>query len=210
MSDAYSAYEALRKVRARAGPTFKQAHCWAHSRRRYVQAEPHHPEAKAMLDLIGKLYAIEARAGAAHATGSEPWRALLGDLRRTESKAVLAEIQAWRVAVHALPSSSLGRAVAYMDDNWRELTVFVDDVEVALDNNETERAIRGLAVGRKVHYGSKSLRGTEVAALFYSLVETAKRVGAHPEQYLTAAALHAIAHPGGVLLPRDFVTAQAA
>lgn len=208
VSDAYSAYEALRKVRARAGPTFRAAHCWAHSRRRYVQAEPHYPEAKEALDLIAKLYAIDAKAAAAHEPGSDAWRELLARLRSTESKAVLKEIQAWRKRVRVLPSGALGRAVYYMDNNWTELTVFVDDPDVPLDNNDTERGIRGLAVGRKVHYGSKSLRGTEVAALFYSLLETAKRVGVHPEQYLIAAALKAIEQPGAVLLPHQFAESQ--
>ena len=64
-----------------------------------------------------------------------------------------------------------------------------------------ERQIRPLVVGRKNHYGSKSKRGTEVAALFYSLIETAQLRGEDPAEYLQRAALAAIAEPGTVTLP---------
>ncbi|MBI3203013.1 MAG: transposase domain-containing protein [Myxococcales bacterium] len=59
--------------------------------------------------------------------------------------------------------------------------------------------LRGVVVGRKNHYGSRSLRGTEVAALLYSLIETAKLHGVDPARYL-AAAIRA-ADRGEVLLP---------
>jgi hypothetical protein len=63
--------------------------------------------------------------------------------------------------------------------------------------------MRGIAVGRKNHYGSRSVRGTEVAALFYSLIETAKLADVDPAAYLRTAALRAIATPGTVTLPSD-------
>ncbi|MFY0565898.1 hypothetical protein ACN28E_18900 [Archangium lansingense] len=56
-------------------------------------------------------------------------------------------------------------------------------------------------IRRKNHYGSKSLRGTEVAALFYSLIETARLRGEDPGRYLLRAALAAIETPGTVTLP---------
>ena len=60
---------------------------------------------------------------------------------------------------------------------------------VPLDNNATERAIRGPVVGRKNHYGSRSRRGTEIASIFYSLLETAKLRNVDPARYLREAAL---------------------
>ena len=65
----------------------------------------------------------------------------------------------------------------------------MDDPRIPLDNNATERGIRGPVVGRKNHYGSKSRRGTEVASIFYSLIETAKLHGVDPATYLREAAL---------------------
>jgi transposase len=57
-----------------------------------------------------------------------------------------------------------------------------------------------VVVGRKNHYGSKSLRGTEVAALFYSLIETARLHGEDPARYLLRVTLAAIENPGTVTL----------
>jgi transposase len=87
---------------------------------------------------------------------------------------------------------------------WNGLQVFLDDDNVAIDNNATERALRGVVLGRKNHYGSRSRRGTEVAALFYSLIESAKLVGVGPQTYFltaTNAALRGAAVP----LPHELV-----
>jgi len=59
-------------------------------------------------------------------------------------------------------------------------------------------------VGRKNHYGSKSVRGTEVAAIFYSLVETAKLVGVEPAEYLETTAI--AARRGEVVLPHQLAS----
>jgi transposase len=65
-------------------------------------------------------------------------------------------------------------------------------------------------VGRKNHNGSKSLRGTEVAALFYTLCETARLVDVDPQTYLLHAAEAAIATPGTVTLPEALNDSRAA
>ena len=62
-----------------------------------------------------------------------------------------------------------------LSNRWTGLTRFLTDPRVPLDNGATtERAMRGLALGRKNHYGSRSRRGTEVAALYYSLMDGAQ------------------------------------
>ena len=61
----------------------------------------------------------------------------------------------------------------------------------------------GVAVGRKNHYGSRSERGTRVAALFYSLMESSKLCGVEPRAYLREAARQAVRNPGTVTLARD-------
>lgn len=94
---------------------------------------------------------------------------------------------------------SIGKAAAYSIGNWERLTRFVENPLVPLDNNATERAIRGPVVGRRNHYGSKSRRGTEVAAILYSLVETAKLHDVDPAQYLLDAVR--AADRGEVLFP---------
>ena len=105
----------------------------------------------------------------------------------------------------ALPASSLGKAIRYTDGIWQGLTRFLDNPAVDLDNNATERTMRGVAIGRKNHYGSRSLRGTRVAAVFYSLIESAKLSGAEPAAYINEATRRAIESPGTVTLPSSLL-----
>jgi transposase len=189
--DAYSAYPALRSARGAKGEQLALATCWAHARRRFVKAEQHQPQAAAALEIIGRLYAVEAKAREFAEPGSQPWYDKLAELRATESVAALSDLDAWRASISVMPRSALGKAVNYLDNQRRGLRMFLRNPQIPLDNNDAERAIRGLALGRKNHYGSKSRDGTETAAILYSLLETAKRVGVDPEGYLCAAVLAA-------------------
>jgi len=89
---------------------------------------------------------------------------------------------------------------------WPGLTRFLDDPRIPLDNNATERGLRGMVVGRKNHYGTRSKRGTEVAALLHSLIESAKLCGVEPKAYLLQAVRAALANPGTVTLPHVLLT----
>jgi transposase len=169
--------------------------CWAHVFRKFRDASSDHPDANVMMAWIQKLYAIDASA--------DGDRNRLAELRRTESKKVADEMRIWLWSQALLESLSIGKAAAYTIKNWERLLRFLDDPRIPLDNNATERGIRGPVVGRRNHFGSKSKRGTEVAAIFYSLMETAKLVGVDPATYLREAAL---AHSRGeTLLPTDLV-----
>jgi transposase len=77
-------------------------------------------------------------------------------------------------------------------------------------NNRAERELRTCVVGRKNHYGSRSVRGTEVAALFYTLLESAKLSEVDPAAYLRAATRAILADPNDVLLPHQFAALQRA
>ena len=79
-----------------------------------------------------------------------------------------------------------------MGAHRKGLQRFLDDPRVPLDNNATERALRGPVQGRKNHYGSRSRRGSEVAALYYTLVESALLNGLDPREYLRTATLAAL------------------
>jgi transposase len=96
-----------------------------------------------------------------------------------------------------------------MLERWEGLTRFVDDPRISLDNNAAERALRGPVVGRKNHDGSRSLRGTQVAALFYTLCETAKLVSVDPHAYLLRALYIAIVQPGAITYPEDLLHSHA-
>ncbi len=195
MADGYSAYEALAKPGGRGA--FTLVHCWAHARRKFVDAEPNYPEpCREMLDLIRDLYLVESEAGGD--------RAKLAALRAERSKPIVAKIYAWALDhfTLVLPESGIGKAIKYMLGLWPGLTRFIEDPKIPLDNNATERALRGLVIGRRNHYGSRSKRGTEVAALFYGLLETAKLVGVEPRRYLLEATVAAVTGRPA-LLPHD-------
>jgi transposase len=201
LCDGYAAYRALAKRGAadRAGRTITLAHCWAHVRRQYVEAESSSPQAAEVLTRIGQLYAAEATAQAT--AGGDP-TVLLAE-RRARAAPLVAGIRTWVTQQRALPQSTLGKALAYTTELWPGLVAFLDHAAIPVDNNATERALRGIALGRKNHYGSRSERGTRVAALCYTLLESAKLTGVEPATYLAEATRRAIATPGTVTLPRE-------
>lgn len=204
VADGYGAYEAL----ARAGPGFTLANCWAHVRRKFVEAEPHYPQqAQEILDLIGKLYGVERDLPSLREVEDpiEGARRLAAraELRQQRSRPLVEEIRRWASTQTALPRSGLGQALQYMWGLWPGLTRFLEDSRVPLDNNPVERALRGVVIGRKNHYGSRSRRGCEVAGLLYTLVETAKVCGAEPRIYLLKATYAALEQPGAVTFPNS-------
>lgn len=186
MCDGYEGYATLSKKY----PRVTLAHCWAHVRREFVEVEKSAPKlCGEVLDLIGELYAIEKKCR--ESEGED-----LKTARDEQSRLVIDEIVAWvyKAVPQCLPESGLRKAIGYMIHMWPGLVLFLDDPNIPLDNNGTERAARGPVVGRKNHYGSRSLRGTEVAAIFYSLVESAKLNDLEPRLYLRAAVRAGLRH----------------
>lgn len=189
---------------ARGSPQLVLAFCWAHVRRKLLEAEAAYPQCAEALDLIGALYQVER--GAPSVRGLSPAEAvqalqLRAQLRATQSQPILERLWAWTQEQVCLPRSSLRGALDYMRSLWPGLTRFVSDPRIPLDNNTAEREMRTVVLGRKNHYGSKSQRGTQVAAVLYSLIETARQLGVDERQYLLSAARFAMANPGEALLP---------
>ena len=118
--------------------------------------------------------------------------AIRRQLRDERSREIVRRLQAWALGTQVLPQSALGKAIAYMGGVWNGLVRFLDDPRLPIDNNGCERSLRGVVVGRKNHYGSKSRRGTEVAATYYSPIESAKLAGVEPAAYMRAAAVAAL------------------
>jgi transposase len=195
--DGFAVYEVL----ARDGPGLTLAHCWAHTKRKYDEIATTWPTACAEIgELIGQLYAIE-RLVPGPFPGDAAAHTLRQRLRTERSQPVLDRIWRWATEQVGLPRSDFGKAVRYMLERWTGLTRFIDNPRIPLDNNAAERALRGPVVGRKNHYGSRSRRGTEVAAIFYTLCETAKLAGVDPHAYLLRALDVAIARPGAITYP---------
>jgi transposase len=194
VADALGSHEAgARECRG-----LKLAACWAHVLRRFRDAVVDFSEAQFMLAWIQDLYTIDARATDTRDRAR---------LRSTESRGVTEKMKAWMQSATALKTTTLGSAIRYTLGIWSRLTLFLDNPEIWLDNNRTERGLRGPVIGRRNHFGSKSARGTVVAATMYSLVESAKAAGVDPIAYLVAVATRAKRNPGAVLLPADFKAA---
>ncbi len=179
-TDAYAAYDRV------GGPKMVHAACWAHSRRRFVEATKLNPQdvvSARIVAQMAKLFAIDAEArdqnmdhAARHARRSERAPLILAELK--------AQIEAASRTV--LPSSPLGKAAAYTLRLWDKLTRFLDHPELELSNNLAENSMRPVALGRRnwTHIGHEKA-GPRVAAIL-SIVETCRRLKIPVRAYLTA------------------------
>ena len=163
---------------ARAGPRITLAACWAHVRRKFAESEADFPQARIALNQIRQIYDLERDVSDMDARRS---------VRDTQTRKVVGELKNWLDATSMPKTTSLGAAIRYATKHWQFLSVFLDDPEVPLDNNATERGVRGPVVGRRNHFGSKSRAGTKVAAVLYTLIECAKLSNVPPAEYLCAA-----------------------
>ena len=174
--DGYAGYN---QVLAR--PGMIEAGCLAHARRyfREVFEATRSPIAQHALIQFGKLYAIECEVKhlAPEARALE---------RQRRAAPILAQFKQWLDITHANapPKSAIGKALAYSINRWRALTRYLDDGWLNIDNNPVENALRGIALGRKNWLFAGSEAGGRRAALFYTLIETAKLNDVNPHAYL--------------------------
>ena len=207
MTDGYVAYKTVAKRWAEKGLGLVLVHCWSHARRGLIECERDFPEATEAIRLIDALFVTERKVGKLE--GRER-RDRLAELRRTESAATFAKLDEWLRGQKPLPGTKLNEAVQYVRNHWTGLVDFIGDPDVPLTNNAAERAMRDPVLGRKTHYGSRSERGTTVAATFYTLVESAQMAGLDPTEYLRIATERAIREPGTITLPQDLAAELAA
>lgn len=83
-----------------------------------------------------------------------------------------------------LPQSGIRKAINYTKKLWPELARFAEDMRLPLSNNDAERALRHVVMGRKNFNGSKTINGADTAAAIYTVIESAKKVGVQPRSYL--------------------------
>ncbi|MDI6743707.1 MAG: IS66 family transposase, partial [Smithella sp.] len=156
--------------------------CFAHARRYFEQAQDNdHQRSEWMLTVVQKLYLVEKKAR--EGSYSHEQRYLI---RQEEAVPVLKEIKAWLDSeiLIVLPRSAIGKAIAYMYKRWPRLEKYVTDGRLEIDNNLVENAIRPIALGRKNYLFAGSHEGAKRAALYYSLLGTAKLQGIEPFEYL--------------------------
>jgi transposase len=187
-ADAYGGYDAFFKDPARG---LIEVGCWAHARRYFHKAlESDEARMGPALLLIAQLYRVEKHARLL--TSSDR----LG-LRQLQSKPILDKLRSYllEIQTEVLPKSPEGRAVRYTLKNWTALTRYCDDGDLAIDNNATERAIRGVAVGRNnwVFFGSD--QGGKTAAVLRSFVASCQRAGVDPFTWLKDVLSRIAVHP---------------
>jgi transposase len=138
-ADAFGGYDGLYATGA------VEVACWAHARRKWYDARDSDPRlAHEALARIRVLYDIEALA-------KELSTADRAELRRREATPVLTAFADWLATIRpaVLPKSPVGQAVTYAANQWAALNRYVEDGDLAIDNNVAERALRGVPVGRK-------------------------------------------------------------
>ena len=123
------------------------------------------------IELISKLYAIEAKA---RSDGRTPDQ--LYEIRQIKSVPILAKIKAKLddIILRTPPKGLLGKAIHYTLDNWQELNNYTKAGYLPIDNNDIENKIRPFAVGRKNWLFSGSEKGAQFSANLFTLVENAK------------------------------------
>ncbi|CAN5646268.1 IS66 family transposase [soil metagenome] len=169
MVDRYSAYKAMAQVKF---GDMVLVFCWAHVRRDFVtvgKGWPEHQEwALAWLGRIRALYRHDR--GRRHAEArSVGWTAADAELRQTVA-AMKAQADA-ELADPSLPTPCR-KVLVSLQEHWDGLTRFLDDPRIPLDNNASERQLRGPALGRKNYYGSGALWSGRLAAMLFSLFAT--------------------------------------
>ncbi|WP_122560157.1 IS66 family transposase, partial [Pseudomonas viridiflava] len=179
MTDDYAGYNALG---AQTG--VERLGCWAHARRKFVEAQKVQPKGKTgradiALNLINKLYGIERdlkEVGDEHRHES----------RQQNSLPVLKQLHAWleKTQPQVTAQNALGKAISYLASNWIKLVRYTEAGYLPIDNNAAERAIRPFVIGRKNWLFSDTPKGAMASAQLYSLVETAKANGQEPYAWL--------------------------
>jgi transposase len=184
-ADAYTGYNALYQT-----GRVVEIGCWAHARRRFVEAFLLDGSAALMVALIQQLYQVERMAAHLEADARQA-------LRQEHSVPLLARVDAERQALArtVLPKSPLGDAVRYLTNQWVALQRFVDDGRLGIDNNRAENQLRVIAVGRRNWLFAGSFEGARRAALLYSLVQSCTLVDVAPFTYLKDVLLRIATHP---------------
>lgn len=175
--DAYAGYDELFR---RSQGTIIEVGCWAHARRKFVEAQKTSPrEAHEAVVRIKQLYAVEHEAKACDVTDRR-------SLRQQKSVPLLAALKPWldQLAVTTLPKSPLGEAVTYARNQWGALNVYVTDGALAMDNNLAERAVKPYAIGRKnwLFFGSDD--GGRRLAILSSFTATCQQFSTNPWTWL--------------------------
>ncbi len=164
--------------------SIKRLGCWAHARRKFMDAKKIQPKGKTgkadqALAWVQKLYLIEKQS-----KDDPPDQRY--QIRQQQAKPIIDDIKKWldKSLLHVPPKTALGKALVYLHNQWDRLIGYLDDGTYPIDNNLAENAIRPFAVGRKNWLFANSQAGAKASANLYSLIQTAKANQLNPYDYL--------------------------
>jgi hypothetical protein len=222
-ADAYGGYGQLYLAGRSPGPV-TEALCWAHARRKFFEladiAASARKKARGKTDVVISPMALEAVQRIDRLFDIE--RATNGltaaqrlAARQDLSKPLVDDLKTWMVQERAKLSrgNEVAKAMDYMLKRWPAFARFLDDGHICLTNNAAERALRGIALGRKSWLFAGSDRGGQRAALMYSLIVTAKMNEVDPQAWLADVLARIAGHPAhriDELLPWNWKSASPA
>jgi len=204
-ADAFGGYGKLYEPTREPGPILEAA-CWAHARRpffamadleenarRKAAGKKEIPVSPIAMEVVRRIDALFEIERAVNGCSAEERRAH----RQLHSAALVTELKAYMQDASAKLSRGhdLFKAMHYMLKRWAAFTRFLDDGRVCLSNNAAERALRGIALGRKSWLFCGSDRGGHRAAAMYSLIVTAKMNDIDPQLWLADVLARIAGHP---------------
>jgi transposase len=193
-ADAYAGFAGLYEADPQTGAPapLTGVACWAHARRKIydVHVETKSPAAAQALEMIARLFAVEAEF-----KGRPPAERVAA--RSVRATPILGDLRAFLDETMAKISgkSSLAGAIRYGVSSWAALTRYIEDGRLEMSNNAAERAIRPLALGRKNYLFAGSDDGGRRAAIVYTLIETARLNDLDPEAWLADVIERIADHP---------------
>ncbi len=181
MVDRYSAYKAMAQVKS---GVVKLAFCWAHVRRDFIGVGKGWPElvdwAIVWLQRIRQLYQLNRQRLSCEGRPAE----FAGHDAALREAITCTHRQATDELAQPKLREPCRKALASLLDHWAGLTLFVDDRKIPMDNNASERMVRGPAMGRKNYFGSGSLWSVCLTAAMFSIVATLKQWKINPRRWL--------------------------
>lgn len=188
-ADAFGGYDG---IYAGSNGQIVEVACWAHARRKFHEAQRTAGKiAYEALARIGQLYALEhelkeARAGRWSEFTHDERDSEIAAARQERAAPLLESFQKWLAdqGARALPKSPIGQAISYARSNWAALCRYTEQGHLAIDNNLSERTLRPAAIGRKNWLFVGNDQGGHTAAVFFTMVASAKANAVDPFAWL--------------------------
>ncbi len=204
-ADAFGGYGKLYEIGRNSGPVLEAA-CWVHARRPFFAMADLEQNARLKaagkkeivispiaIEIVRRIDALFEIERGVNGQSAEQRRAVRQDL----SAPLVADLESYMLEQRAKlsPRHDLAKAMTYMLKRWPSFTRFLDDGRVCLSNNAAERALRGIALGRKSWLFCGSDRGGQRAAAVYSLIITCKMNDVDPQAWLADVLARIATHP---------------